>query len=57
MRKRINERGMDSEDRIEEMGEANTMRLRYKPEQRPVPIEAPRPSSLNYLEPGFVASI
>lgn len=46
MRQRIEVGGLDSEERIEEIGERDAFRLRGQPEQPPVAVQRPRPPGL-----------
>ena len=44
VRQRLDERGVDGEERVEEVGQADALRLGDQPEQRAVAVEAPRPA-------------
>ena len=44
VRQRIDERGVDGEQRIEEVGQADAVGLGDQPEQRAVAVEAPGPA-------------
>lgn len=57
VRQRVDDRGVHREDRIEQMREADAMRLRDEAEERPVPIEAPRRSALDDLDPRLVVAV
>ena len=50
VRQRLDERGVDGEHRIEQMREADALRLGDEPEQRAVAVEAPRPALLDDLQ-------
>ena len=52
MRQRIDDGGVDREHRIEEMGEADAVRLGDEAEQGTVSIEAPRTALLHHVDPG-----
>ena len=57
VRQRFDERSMYGEHGIEQMRQTDTMRLRNKPEQMPVAVEAPRASVLHDLQARFVMAI
>ena len=48
---------MDSQHRIEQVGQADAMRLGHQSVQGPVTIEAPRPASRYDLQAGFVVMV
>ena len=50
VRQRLDERGVDGQQRVEEVGEADALGLGGEPEQRAVAVEAPRPAALDDLE-------
>ena len=57
VRQRLDDRGVDGQHRVEEMREADAMRLGDEPEQVPVAVEAPRPPLRHDLEPRLVVTI
>jgi hypothetical protein len=46
-----------AQERIEQVGQTDAMRLRNQPEQPPVPIEAPRAALFHYLQAQFVMAV
>ena len=54
VRQRLDQRGVNGQDRIEEMRQADALRLGDQAEERAVAIEAPRPALLHDLEPRLV---
>ena len=48
---------MDCQQRVEQVREADALGLGHEPEQRPVAVEAPRPSLVDNLEPGLVVTV
>ena len=52
VRQRLDQRGVDGEQRVEQVGQADPLRLGDQPEQRAVAVEAPRPALLHDLEAG-----
>src|SRR6266850_4404108 len=48
---------MNGEDRIEKVCKANAMRLGHEPEEMPVGVEAPRPTSFDDFEPWLIVTI
>ena len=57
MRQRLNDRGVDRQQRVEQMREADTLRLGYQTEQRPISVKAPRAAEFNYLKPSLVMPV
>ena len=57
MRKRIDEGGVDGQQRVEEVCEANTARFRDEPQRAAVCIETPRTSHRGDLDRGFAISV
>ena len=57
MRQRFDNRRVHREHRVEEMGEADSLRLGYQAEQRTVAVEAPGAPDLDDLEPGLVVAV
>ena len=57
MGQRLDDRGMHGEHRVEEMREADSLRLGDQTEQRAVSVEAPWPADFDDLEPGFVVTV
>ena len=57
VRQRLDERGVDGQHRIEEVRQADAVRLGDQPEQRAVAVEAPGPALLDDLEPGLVVAV
>ena len=57
VRQRVDHRRMDCQQRVEQVREADALGLGHEPEQRPVAVEAPRPSLGDNLEPGFVVTV
>ena len=54
---RIDHRRMDCQQRVEQVCEADALGLGHESEQRPVAVEAPRPSLGDNLEPGLVVTV
>ena len=48
---------MDGEDRVEQVRQADTMRLGNEAKQTPVAVKAPRAAVLDYLDARFVMPI
>ena len=48
---------MDGKDRVEEVRQSNTMRLRNEAKKMAITIEAPRAAMLHYLEARFVMAV
>ena len=48
---------MDGQQRVEQVREADALGLGHEPEQRPIAVEAPRPSLGDNLEPGLVVTV
>ena len=57
VRQRIHERGVDREHRIEEVREADAVRLGDEAEERAVAVEAPRAARLDDLEARLVVAV
>ena len=57
MRQRVHDGGVDRQHRVEEVREADALRLRDEAEQRTVAVETPRPALLHELEPGLIVAI
>ena len=57
VRQRLDERGVDGQHRIEEMREADALRLGDQPEERAVAIEAPGAALLDDLEARLVVAV
>ena len=57
VRQRLDERGVDREHRVEQVREADAVRLGDEPEQRAVAVEAPGPALLDDLEPRLVVAV
>ena len=57
VRQRLDERGVDREHRVEEVREADAVRLGDEPEQRAVAVEAPRAALLDDLEARLVVAV
>jgi hypothetical protein len=57
VRKGLDERGVHRENGVEEVREADPMRLRDEAKERPVPVEAPGAALLDDFETGFVAPV
>ena len=57
VRQRLDERGVDGEHRVEEVGEADAVRLGDEAEERAVAVEAPRPARLDDLEARLVVAV
>ena len=55
--KGVDDGGVHRQDGVEEVGQADSERLRDEPEQRAVAVEAPRPALLHQIEPGLVVPI
>jgi hypothetical protein len=53
MRQRIDHRGVDGEERIEEVGQVDPVRFRNQAKQLAVTIEAPRPTGLADFQRGL----
>ena len=51
MRQRVDHRGVDRQQRVEQVREADALGLGHEPEQRPVAVEAPRPPGGDDLHP------
>ena len=48
---------MDSQHRVEEVGQSDSLGLGDETEEMTVPVEGPRESVLNYLKAGLVISV
>ena len=57
VRQRLDDGRVHREHGVEEMGEADPLRLGDEAEQRAVPVEAPGPSGLDDLQPGLVVTV
>ena len=57
MRQRLDDRRVHGEHGVEEMGEADPLRLGDQAEQHAVSVEAPGPPDLDDLEPGLVVAV
>jgi hypothetical protein len=57
MRERLNERCMNGEYRIEEVGEPDTVCFGYQPEEVAGSIETPRPPLFDYLDTLLIVTI
>ena len=57
VRQRLDDRGVDGQHRVEEVREADALRLGDEPEQRAVAVEAPGPALLDDLEPRLVVAV
>ena len=57
VRQRVDHRRVDRQQRVEQVREADALRLRHQPEQRAVAVEAPRPPLGDDLEPGLVVAV
>ncbi len=57
VRQRLDQRGVDREHRIEQVGQADAVRLGDETEQRAVAVEAPRPARLDDLEARLVVPV
>ena len=57
VRQRLDHRGVDRQHRIEQVGEADALRLGDQPEERAVAIEAPGPPLLHDLEARLVVAV
>jgi hypothetical protein len=57
VRQRLDDGCVDGENGVEQVCEANPLRLGYQPEQAAVAVEAPRPSLFDNLEPRLVIAI
>ena len=51
VRQRVDHRGVDGQQRVEQVREADALGLGHEPEQRPVAVEAPRPPGGDDLQP------
>ena len=57
VRQRVDHRRVDRQQRVEQVREADALRLGHQPEQRAVAVEAPRPPLGDDLEPGLVVAV
>ena len=57
VRQRLDDRGVDRQHRVEQVREADALRLGDEAEQRAVAVEAPRPALLHELEARLVVAI
>ena len=57
VRERLDERRVYREDRVEEVCQADAMRLGDEPKQSAVAVEAPRPTQLHHFYPLLVVTI
>ena len=57
VRKGVHERGMDGEERVEQIGEVDAVGLGDQPEKGPVRVETPRPALGNDFQPRFVVPV
>ena len=57
MRQRLDDRGVDREHRVEQVGEADALRLGDEAEERAVAVETPGPALLDHVEAGFVVAV
>ena len=55
--KRIDDRGVHREHRVEQMGEADAMCLGHEAEEGSITVETPRPPALDDLEPRLVVPV
>ena len=56
MGKRLHQRGMHRQQRIEQMRKTDTMRLGHQPKERAVAVETPRAPLIDQGESGFVGA-
>lgn len=57
MRQRFDQRGVNSEDRIEQMREPDAVCLGHEPEQLPVAVEAPWLALFCHLKARFISAV
>ena len=57
VRQRLDDRRVNGEHRIEQMREANALRLGDEPEQRAIPVEAPGPPFFDDFDPRLVVAV
>ena len=57
MRQRVDDRRVDRQQRVEQVREADALRLGHEPEQGAVAVETPRPPLGDDLEPVLVVAV
>ena len=57
VRQRVDDRGVDRQQRVEQMRKPDALRLGHEPEQGAVAVEAPRPPLGDDLEPVLVVAV
>jgi hypothetical protein len=57
VRQRLDQRGVDRENRIEEVGEVDSVGLGDQAESGAIAVKAPGPAVLENVQPGFVVPV
>ncbi len=57
VRQRVDDRGVNRQQRIKEVGQIDSVRFRHQPEELAVAVEAPRTAGFDYFQGGFAIAI